>query len=99
MGKKSKRNKAVSTKQKGTRNVEGGVSETSSIHTNSRDITKSLSKLQQINDYEGILKLESDAIRQAKALEGTEPQKATYIYQVIAKALEETGSSNKEARE
>jgi tetratricopeptide (TPR) repeat protein len=100
MGKKSKRNKAVSTKQKGTRNVEGGVSETSSIHTNSRDITKSLSKLQQINDYEGILKLESDAIRQAKALEGTEPQKATYIYQEIALALEETaGSSNKEARE
>ena len=120
MGKKSKRNKAVSTKQNGTRNVEVGVSETcaasdiavvggiepprgtnSSISTNnsSRDIKKSLLKLLQINDYEGIMKLESDAIRQAKALEGTEPQNASYIYIVIAKALEEIGSSNKVARE
>jgi hypothetical protein len=111
MGKKCKRNKAVSTKQNGTRNVEGGVSETravggiepprgtnSSINTTSRDIEQTLSKLLQINDYEGILKLESDAIRQAKSLEGTEPLYASYIYIVIAKALTETGSSNKVAR-
>ena len=113
MGKKSKRNRAVSTKQKGTRNVEGGVSETSgiehpmprgatsSITTNSRDIKESLSKLLNINDYEGILKLESDAVSQAKALEGTEPQKAIFIYGAIAKALHETEetSTYKEARE
>ena len=120
MGKKTKSDRAVSTKQNGTRNVEVGVSETcaasdiavvggiepprgtnSSISTNnsSRDIKKSLLKLLQINDYEGIMKLESDAIRQAKALEGTEPQNASYIYIVIAKALEEIESSNKVARE
>jgi len=113
MGKKSKRNRAVSTKQKGTRNVKGGVSETSgiehpmprgatsSITTNSRDIKESLSKLLNINDYEGILKLESDAVSQAKALEGTEPRTARYIYESIAKALHKTEetSLNKEARE
>ena len=113
MGKKSKRNRAVSTKQKGTRNVEGGVSETSgiehpmprgatsSITTNSRDIKESLSKLLNINDYEGVLKLESDAVSQAKALEGTEPRTARYIYESIAKALHKTEetSPNKEARE
>ena len=118
MGKKSKRNRAVSKKQKGTRNVEGGVSETSSaasdiavvggiepsrgatsISTNSRDIDQSFLKLIQINDYEGILELESDAIRHAKALEGTEPQMAGHIYLVIVTALQETGFSTKEARE
>ncbi len=111
MGKKGKRNRAVSTKQKGTRNVEGGVSETSgiehpmprgatsSITTNSRDIKESLSKLLNINDYEGVLKLESDAVSEAKALEGTEPQKASYIYLVIVNALQETELSTKEARE
>ena len=103
MGKKSKRNRAVSTKQKGTRNVEGGISETSVIEHSMplRDIMESLSKLLNINDYEGILKLESDAVSQAKALEGTEPQTARYIYEVISEALHETDtiSPNKEARE
>ena len=120
MGKKGKRNRAVSTKQKGTSNVDGGgVSETcaasdiavvggieetprgtTSISTtsNSRNITQSLSNLMDINDYQGILRLESNAIRQAKVLEIIAPQKTSYIYQVIAIAIYETGSLNKEAR-
>ena len=52
-----------------------------------------------MKDYEGIIELESDAIRNAKALEGTEPQKAGYIYLMIAITLQETGFSTKEARE
>jgi hypothetical protein len=103
MGKKSKRNRAVSTKQQGMINVEGGVSETSGIEhpMPRRDIKESLSKLLNINDSEGILKLELDAVSQAKALEGTEPQKALYIYQAIVEAFYETEetSPNKEARE
>ena len=119
MGKKSKRNRDVSKKQKSARRVheQGGVTNTSATSdaaavvgreiepstTRSasirRDPIDSLLELVEKGDYEGILKLESDAIRQAKVLEGTEPQKASYIYQVIAIAIQETGSSNKEARE
>jgi tetratricopeptide (TPR) repeat protein len=97
MGKKSKRNRA-----------EGGVSETSSAARWSGDIAvvggietidSVLVKLVEKGDHEGILKLESDAIRHAKALEGTEPQMAGHIYLVIVTALQETGFSTKEARE
>ena len=102
MGKKSKKNRAVSTKQQGMINVEGGVSETSGIEhpMPRRDIKESLSKFLNINDSEGILKLELDAGSQAKALEGTEPQKALYIYQAIAEAFHETEETSpyKEAR-
>jgi tetratricopeptide (TPR) repeat protein len=79
----------------------GATTSISSTSTNTnRDITQSLSNLIEIKDYEGIIKLESDAIRQAKALEGKEPKKASYIYVVIARAIyNKTGSSNKEARE
>jgi hypothetical protein len=44
----------------------------------------------EVKDYERVIKLESDAIRQAKALEGKEPKKASYIYLGIARALQET---------
>jgi hypothetical protein len=46
----------------------------------------------EVKDYEGVIKLESNAIRQAKALEGKEPKKASYIYTYlgIARALQET---------
>ena len=119
MGKKSKRNRGVSKKQKsaGLVQEQGGVTNTSATSdaaavvgreiepstTRSasirRDPIDSLLELVEKGDYEGILKLESDAILQATVLEGTEPQKASFIYLVIARAFVETGQSSLIARE
>ena len=63
------------------------------------DPINSLVQLVEKGDYEGILKLESKLILRATALEGTEPQKALYIYLVIADALIATEFSSKTSRE
>ena len=118
MGKKSKRNRDVSKKQKSARRVQqGGFTNTiatsdaaavvdreiepSSTSASSirRDPNDSLGQLVEKGDYEGILKLESDAILQATVVEGTEPQTASSIYLVIARAFVETGLSSMIARE
>jgi tetratricopeptide (TPR) repeat protein len=97
MGKKSKRNRGASKKQNGTTRVESRVSETSSAASDIavvggiEPIDSVLMKLEKEGDHEGILKLESDAIRHAKALEGTEPQMASYIYFKMARAFVITG--------
>ena len=57
----------------------------------SRDPINSLLELVEKGDYEGILKLESDAILRATVLEGIEPQKASVIYLVVANAFIVTG--------
>jgi len=117
MGKKSKRNRDVSKKQKSARRVheQGGVTNTSATSdaaavvgreiepsstsaSISRDPINSLLELVEKGDYEGILKLESDAILRATVLEGTEPQQASLIYLVIANAFLETELSNIIAR-
>ena len=69
-----------------------------------RDVSKkqmsaSLLELVEKGDYEGILKLESDAILRATVLEEREPQQASLIYLVIANAFVETGFSSMIARE
>jgi tetratricopeptide (TPR) repeat protein len=46
-------------------------------------------------DYEGALNLEPDVVRQAKGLEGTEPEMASMIYQAIATAHLEIGSPSR----
>jgi tetratricopeptide (TPR) repeat protein len=61
-------------------------------------IIDSFLKLLKKNDYEGIVKLESDVILQATELEGTEPQKACYIYKMVANAFIQTGLSSLIAR-
>jgi tetratricopeptide (TPR) repeat protein len=69
-----------------------------------RDVSKkqmsaSLLELVEKGDYEGILKLESDAILRATVLEEREPQQASLIYLVIANAFVETGLSSMIVRE
>jgi tetratricopeptide (TPR) repeat protein len=63
------------------------------------DPIDSLMQLVEKGDHEGILKLESKLVLRATALEGTEPQKALYIYLVIADALIATEFSSKTSRE
>jgi len=64
-----------------------------------RDPIDSLVDLLQKKDYEGIIKLESDVVLRATALEGTEPQTASSLYFMIARAFVETGLSSMVARE
>jgi tetratricopeptide (TPR) repeat protein len=54
--------------------------------------------LQREGDHKGILKLESKFVLRATALEGTEPNKASYIYFMVAKAYFVTGFSSRIAR-
>ena len=100
MGKKSKRNRGVSKKQKsaGLVQEQGGVTNTSATSdaaavvgreiepstTRSasirRDPIDSLFELLEKGDHEGIIKLKSDVILRAAVLEGTEPQKTSFVY-------------------
>jgi hypothetical protein len=64
-----------------------------------RDPIDSLVDLLQKKDYEGIIKLESDVVLRATALEGTEPQTDSSLYFMIARAFVETGLSSMVARE
>ena len=64
-----------------------------------RDPIDSLVDLLQKKDYDGIIKLESDVVLRATALEGTEPQTASSLYFMIARAFVETGLSSMVARE
>ena len=61
-------------------------------------IIDSFLKLLEQKDYEGILKLESDVILRATALEGTQPNKASYIYLMVASVFVQTGLSSLIAR-
>jgi tetratricopeptide (TPR) repeat protein len=63
------------------------------------DPIDSLVQLVEKGDYEGILKLESKLVLLATALEGTEPEKAGYIYLMVANALIATEVSSKISRE
>jgi tetratricopeptide (TPR) repeat protein len=63
------------------------------------DPIDSLMQLAEKNDFGGILKLESKLILRATALEGTEPQKASYTYFMVANALIATEFSSKTSRE
>jgi tetratricopeptide (TPR) repeat protein len=116
MGKTSKKNRGASKKQKGTRQVESKVSETTiaasdiavvgeieprtsaSISSRGEPID-SFGQLVENKDYEGILKLESNLVLRATAIEGTEPQKAGAIYFTVAKAFVESKLSSLMARE
>ena len=96
MGKKSKRNREASRVQ------QGGVTNTSATSAGSIRIDPIDSLMQQLaekDDFEGILKLESKLILRATALEGTEPQKASYTYFMVANALIATEFSSKTSRE
>jgi tetratricopeptide (TPR) repeat protein len=57
-----------------------------------------LVQLVEKEDLEGILKQKSKFLLRATALEGTEPQKASYTYLVIADALIATEFSSKKSR-
>jgi len=83
------------------REIEPSNSSAASSTSIRRDprIIDSLLKLLKKKDYEGILTLESDVILRATVLEGTEPQKASYIYFMVAKAFVESGLSSLIARE
>ena len=84
-----------------SREIEPSNSSAASSTSIRRDprIIDSLLKLLKKKDYEGILTLESDVILRATVLEGTEPQKASYIYFMVAKAFVESGLSSLIARE
>ena len=114
MGKKSKRNREASKKQRSARAQQGRVTNTSATvvgnEIESRSSTSAgsiridpidslMQQLAEKDDFEGILKLESKLILRATALEGTEPRKAVYIYLVIADALIATEFSSKISRE
>jgi tetratricopeptide (TPR) repeat protein len=79
------------------REIESSTS--ASTTTIRRDpIIDSFLKLLEQKDYEGILKLESDVILRATALEGTQPNKASYIYLMVASVFVQTGLSSLIAR-
>jgi hypothetical protein len=63
-----------------------------------RDPIDSLFELLEKGDHEGIIKLESDVILRAAVLEGTEPQKTSFVYFLIGRAFVLTGLSSMIAR-
>ena len=62
------------------------------------DPIDSLRQLVEKGDHEGIITLESNLVLRATVLEGIEPQKASYIYFMVAKAFDVTGNSSMIAR-
>ena len=75
-----------------------GETEASTTRTSTfikRDFIDSFFELLKKEDYEGALNLEPDVVRQAKGLEGTEPEMASMIYQAIATAHLEIGSPSR----
>jgi tetratricopeptide (TPR) repeat protein len=113
MGKKSKRNRGASRVHQSARSATSDVaadavvgneieprsSASASAGSIRIDPIDSLMQLAEKGDHEGILKLESKLILRATTIEGTEPQKAGYIYLMVANALIATEFSSKISRE
>jgi tetratricopeptide (TPR) repeat protein len=81
------------------REIEPSTGATSTTTIRRDPIIDSLLDLLKNKDYEGIIKLESDVILRATVLEGTQPQKASYFYFIVAKAFVKSGLSSLIAHE